>query len=58
VGKPEEKRPLGRPRCRWKDNIRMDLREIGWSGMDWMDLVQDRDQWRAFGNTVMNPRVP
>jgi hypothetical protein len=56
VGKPEGKRPLGRPRRRWEDNIRMDLREIGWSGTDWIDLTQDRDQWRAFVNTVMNLR--
>jgi hypothetical protein len=46
------------PRRRWVDNIRMDLREIGWDGMDWMDLAQDRDQWRALVNTVMNLRVP
>jgi hypothetical protein len=58
VGKPEGKRPLGRPRRRWKDNIRMDLREIGWGGMDWIDLAQDRDQWRAVVNTVMNLQVP
>jgi hypothetical protein len=58
VGKPEGKRPLGRPRLRWEDNIRMDLREIGWGGMDWIDLAQDRDQWRALVNTVMNLRVP
>jgi hypothetical protein len=45
VGKPEGRRPLGRPRCRWVDNIKMDLRETGWDGMDWIDLVQDRDQW-------------
>jgi hypothetical protein len=45
VGKPEGKRPLGRPRRRWVDNIKMDLREIGWDGMDWIDLAQDRDQW-------------
>jgi hypothetical protein len=56
VGKPEEKRPLGRPR--WEDNIIMDLREIGWGGMDWIDLAQDMDQWRALVNTVMNFRVP
>jgi hypothetical protein len=49
VGKPEGKRPLGRPRCRWVDN-----REIGWDGMDWIDLSQNRDQWRALGNMVMN----
>jgi hypothetical protein len=58
VGKPGEKRPLGRPRCRWAVNIEMDLREIGWGVMDWIDLVQDRDQWRALVNTVMNLQVP
>jgi hypothetical protein len=58
VGKPEGKRPLGRPRRRWVDNIKMDLREIGWDGMDWIDLAHDRDQWRALVNTVMNFRVP
>jgi hypothetical protein len=58
VGKPQGKIPLGRPRRRWEDNIRMDLRGIGWSGMDWIDLAQDRDQWRALVNTVMNLRVP
>jgi hypothetical protein len=58
VGKPEEKRPLGRPRYRWVDNIKMDLREIGWNGMDWIDLAQDRDRWRALVKTVMNLRVP
>jgi hypothetical protein len=58
VGKPEGKSPLGRPRRRWEDNIRMDLREIGWNSMDWMDLAQDRVQWRALVNTVMNFRVP
>jgi hypothetical protein len=47
-----------RPRRRWVDNIKMDLREIGWDGMDWIDLAQDRDQWRALVNTVMNIRVP
>jgi hypothetical protein len=57
VGKPEGKRPLGRPRRRWEDNIRMDLREIRWGGMDWIDQDQDRDQWRALVNTVMNLRV-
>jgi hypothetical protein len=59
VGKPEGKRPPGRPRPtrKWKDNIRMDLREIGWGGMDWIDLAQNRDQWRAPVNTVMNLRV-
>jgi hypothetical protein len=58
VGKPEGKRPLGRPRCRWVDNIKIDLRETGWDGMDWIDLAQDRDQWRALVNMVMNLRVP
>jgi hypothetical protein len=58
VGKPEGKRPLGRPRCRWVYNIKMDLREIGWNGMDWIDLAQDRDQWRALVNVVMNLWVP
>jgi hypothetical protein len=54
VGMPEGKRPLVRPRRRWVDNIKMDFRERGWDGTDWMDLVQDRDQWRALVNTVMN----
>jgi hypothetical protein len=58
VGKPEGKRPLGRPRLRWIDNIKIVLREIGWDGVDWIDLGQDRDQWRALVNTVMNLRVP
>jgi hypothetical protein len=59
VGKPEGKRPLGRPRRRWEDNIKMDLREIvGLGGLDWIDLAQDRDQWRDFVNMVMNLRVP
>jgi hypothetical protein len=58
VGKPEGKRPLGRPRCRWEDNIKMELREIGWGGMGWIDLDQDRDQWRALVNTVMNLLAP
>jgi hypothetical protein len=58
VGKPEGKRPLGRPRRRWVDNIKRDIREIGWDGMDWIDLTQDRDQWRTLVNTVMNLRVP
>jgi hypothetical protein len=57
-GEPEGKRPLGRPRRRWVDDIKMDLREIGWDGVDWIKLAQDRDQWRAFVNTVMNLRVP
>jgi hypothetical protein len=58
VGIPERKRPPGRPRHRWEDNIKMDLREIGWGGMDWIDLTQDRGQWRALVNTVMNRQVP
>jgi hypothetical protein len=57
VGKPEGKRPLGRSRCRWVDNIRMDLREIEWDGVDLIAVAQDRDQWRALVNTVLNPRV-
>jgi hypothetical protein len=56
VGKPEGKRPLGRPRRRWVDNIKMDLREIGWDGIDWIDLVLDRDQWMTFVKAVMNLR--
>jgi hypothetical protein len=58
VGKAQGKRPLTRPRRRWVDNIRMDLGETGWDGMDWIDLAQDRDQCRAFVNTAMNLRVP
>jgi hypothetical protein len=58
VEKPEGMRPLGRPRHRWVDNIKIYLRETGWDGMDWIDLAQDRDQWRALVNTVMNLRVP
>jgi hypothetical protein len=58
VGKPEGKRPLGRPRRRWKDNNIMDPREIGWGGMDWIDLAQDKDQWRALMTMVMKHRVP
>jgi hypothetical protein len=56
MGNPEGRRPLGRPRRRWVDYIKMDLREIGWDGMDWIDLAQDRDQWRAIVNAVMNLR--
>jgi hypothetical protein len=52
------KRPLGRPGRRWVDNIKMDHGEIGWDGMDWIDLVQNRDQWMALVNTVMNLQVP
>jgi hypothetical protein len=58
VGKPEGKIPLGRPRHRWVDKIKMDLRGIGWDGVDWIDIAQDRDQWRALVNMVMNLRVP
>jgi hypothetical protein len=58
VGKPEGKRTLVRQKRRWKDNIKIDLREIGWDGMDWIDLAQDWDQCRALVNTVMNFRVP
>jgi hypothetical protein len=58
VGKPEGRRPLGRPRCRWEDNIKMGLREVGWGCMDWINLAQDRDRWRALVNAVMNLRVP
>jgi hypothetical protein len=58
VGRPEGKRPLGRPRRRWEDNIKMDLREIGIDGANWIQLAQDRVQWRAFVNTVMNLWVP
>jgi hypothetical protein len=58
VGKPEGKRPLGRPRRRWVDNIKMDLVEVGWDGGDWIGLAQDRDRWRAYVNAVMNQRVP
>jgi len=57
VGKPEGKRPLGRPRCRWEDNIKMDPQEVGGGCEDWMELAQDRDRWRALVSTVMNLRV-
>ena len=57
VGKPEGKRPLGRPKCRWEDNIKMDLQEVGGGG-DWMELAQDRDMWQALVNKVMNLQVP
>jgi len=58
VGKPEGKRPMGRPRLRWGDNIKMDLHEVGCGGMDWIELAQDRGGWRALGNAVINLRVP
>jgi hypothetical protein len=58
VGKPEGKRPLGRPRHRWVDNIKIDLVEIGWGGVDWIALTQDREKWRALVNAIMNLRVP
>jgi hypothetical protein len=58
VGKPEGKRPLGIPRRRWEDYIKMDLRKIGWSGVNWIHLAQYRDQWTALASTVMNLRVP
>jgi len=57
VGKPEGKRPLGRPRRRWEDNIKMNLQEVGCGSMDWIEMAQDRDRWRAFVNAVMNFRV-
>jgi hypothetical protein len=58
VGKPEGKRPLGKSRCRWVDNIRMDLQEVGCGYMDWIGLGQDRDRWRTLVSAVMNLRVP
>ena len=58
MGKPEGKRPLGRYRCRWKNNINMDLQEVGCGGTDWIDLAPDRDRWRALVSTVMNFGVP
>jgi hypothetical protein len=58
VGKPDGKRPLGRPRRRWVGNIKMDLRKVGWEGRDWIDQAQDRDRWRVYVNAVMNLRVP
>jgi hypothetical protein len=56
VGKPEGKRPLGRPRCGWKNNIKMDPREVGCGSMDWIDVAQERDRWRALVNAVINLR--
>jgi hypothetical protein len=58
VEKPEGKRPLGRPRRMWADNIKIDLLEIGWASVDWISLAQDRDKWRALANVIMNLRVP
>jgi hypothetical protein len=58
VGKPEGKRPLGRPRRRWVENITLDLRGTGWDDMDWINLAQDKDQWRALVSTIMNLQVP
>ena len=58
VGKSEGKRPLGRPRHRWKDNIKIDFQEVHCGGMDWIELAQDRDKWRALVNAIMNLRVP
>jgi hypothetical protein len=58
VGKPEGKIPLGRPRRRWVDNIKMNVLDIGWGGVDWIGLAEDRDKWRALVNAVMNLRVP
>jgi hypothetical protein len=58
VGRPEGRRPLGRPRRRWENNIKMDHREVGFGDVDWINLAQDKDRWRALVNTVMNLRVP
>jgi hypothetical protein len=58
VEKPERRRQLGRPRRRWEDNIKMDLREVEWGGLEWIDLDQERNRWRALVNAVMNLRVP
>ena len=58
MGKPEGKRPLGRPRRRWEDNIKMDLREVGCNPREWIDITEDRDQWLAYARAVMNLRVP
>jgi hypothetical protein len=58
VGRHEGRRPLGRPRRKWEDNIKMDLKEVGWGGMDWIDMAQDTDSWRTVVNAVMNLRVP
>jgi hypothetical protein len=58
VGRPEGRRPLGRPRHRLEDNIKVDIYEVGWEGVDWIDMAQDRDRWRALVSTVLNLRVP
>jgi hypothetical protein len=58
VGKPEGKSPLGRPRCRWEDNVKADLQEVGFGGMEWIQLTKDRDRWRVIVSGVMNCRVP
>jgi hypothetical protein len=58
VGRSEGRRPLGRPRHRWEDNIKMDLQDVGWGGMDWIELAQDRDRWQTLVNAVMNLQVP
>ena len=58
VGRPDRKRPIGRPRRRWDDNIKTDLQEVEWGGMDWITVTQDRDRWRAVVNAVMNLRAP
>jgi hypothetical protein len=58
MGRPKGRRPLGRPRRRWEDNIKMDLQEVGWGGMYWINMAQDRDRWRALVSVVMNLRVP
>jgi hypothetical protein len=58
AGKPEGKRPLGRPRDRWEGNIRMELRKVGWESVDWIPLAQDKEEWQAVVNTVMNLRIP
>jgi hypothetical protein len=58
VGRPEGRRPVGRPRRRWENNIKMDLQEVGWGGIDWIDMAQDRDRWLALVSAVMNLRVP
>jgi hypothetical protein len=57
VERPKGRRPLGRPRRRWEDNIKMDLQEVGWGCMDWIDMAEDRDRWRALVSAVMNLRV-